>query len=281
MHREHRNAYLSAMGIDLWQPVKPLTGAEPGHWIASPIMDGLALKPSIHDEERQSSLAGGSVPAQSSASSPAHRDRLIAELQGIDNSQSVRAKDEAIANDQGLLKAATLSNEVVRLSAAKSLSSFTLTASHNNGLLIVDDVSSLQCANSAYQSWIHSVLLALGYQISQVATTAAQQDQFVWPLPESGLSTNFDNAATEIFLAWLKRRIGEHKINQILLMGQVTALVAGYEGDLGILIENKTLSNKQTVNLLMTQSSAMMWSQPNLKRSFWRHLQPFRTTEKG
>ena len=94
MHREHRNAYLSAMGIDLWQPVKPLPGAETGHWIANPTTAQLAVTAlSDHDKQPSRSASyGRGAAARSSAlssgpssgSSPAHRDRLMAELQGIE-----------------------------------------------------------------------------------------------------------------------------------------------------------------------------------------------------
>ena len=54
MHREHRNAYLSAMGIDLWQPVKPLPGAETGHWIANSTKAQLAVT-ALSDHDKQPS----------------------------------------------------------------------------------------------------------------------------------------------------------------------------------------------------------------------------------
>ena len=94
MHREYRNAYLSAMGIDLWQPVKPLPGAEAGHWIASPTTAQLAVTAlSDHDQQPSHSASDGPgappTPSSlnsglSSRSSPAHRDRLMAELQSIE-----------------------------------------------------------------------------------------------------------------------------------------------------------------------------------------------------
>ena len=285
MHREHRNAYLSAMGIDLWQPVKPLPGAEAGHWIANPTTAQLAVTAlSDHDKQPSRSASdgrGAAAPSSalssgpSSGSSPAHRDRLMAELQGIESHSP---------NKVGLTLNADPVKEGLRpaqsLSVAESLSSFTLTASINSGLLIIDDVSGLDCANSAYQSWIQSLLLALGHPISQAAATS-QQDQFVWPMPESGLSATSTIAPTEIFTAWLNRRIEEHKVNQLLLMGQTAARVAAYESNQGLLDANTRLLNQQAVDVITTHSSAELWAEPSLKRSFWFQLQPFCNTNMG
>ena len=281
MHREHRNAYLSAMGIDLWQPVKPLPGAEAGHWVANPATAQLAVTTlSDHDKQPSRSASdgrGAAAPssALSSGSSPAHRDRLMAELQGIEphSPNKVGLTPNADPVKQGLRPAQSLS-------VAESLSSFTLTASTNSGLLIIDDVSGLDCANSAYQSWIQSLLLALGHPISQAAATS-QQDQFVWPMPESGLSATSTIAPTEIFTAWLNRRIEEHKVNQLLLMGQTAARVAAYESNQGLLDANTRLLNQQAVDVITTHSSAELWAEPSLKRSFWCQLQPFCNTNMG
>lgn len=283
MHREHRNAYLSAMGIDLWQPVKPLPGAETGHWIASQPTAPLAVTALSHHDKQPSRSAsdgrGAAAPSSalssgpSSGSSPAHRDRLMAELQGIEphSPNKVGLTPNADPVKQGLRPAQSLS-------VAESLSSFTLTASTNSGLLIIDDVSGLDCANSAYQSWIQSLLLALGHPISQAPETS-QQDQFVWPMPESGLSTTSMIAPTEIFTAWLNRRIEEHKVNQLLLMGQTAARVAAYESNQGLLGANTRLLNQQAVDVITTHSSAELWAEPSLKRSFWCQLQPFCNTK--
>ncbi|MAV75208.1 MAG: hypothetical protein CL691_01120 [Cellvibrionales bacterium] len=285
MHREHRNEYLSAMGIDLWQPVKPLPGAKKGHWIANPTTAQRALT-ALSDHNKQSSLSacdgrGPVVPSSalnsgpSSGSSPAHRDRLMAELQGIEphSPNKVGLTPNADPVKQGLRPAQSLS-------VAESLSSFTLTASINSGLLIIDDVSGLDCASSAYQSWIQSLLLALGHPISQAAATS-QQDQFVWPMPESGLSATSTIAPTEIFTAWLNRRIEEHKVNQLLLMGQTAVRVAAYESNQGLLDANTRLLNQQAVDVITAHSSAELWAEPRLKRSFWCQIQPFCNTKTG
>ena len=285
MHREHRNAYLSAMGIDLWQPVKPLPGAEAGHWIANQTTAQLSVT-TLSDHDKQPLRAasdgrGAAAPSSalssgpSSGSPPANRDRLMAELQGIEPHSP---------NKVGLTQNADPVKEELRpaqnLSVAESLSSFTLTASINSGLLIIDDVSGLDCANSAYQSWIQSLLLALGHPISQAEATS-HQDQFVWPLPESGFSTTSTIAPTEIFTSWLNRRIEEHKVNQLLLMGQTAARVAAYESNQGLLDANTRLLNQQAVDVITTYSSAELWAEPSLKRSFWCQLQPFCNTNMG
>ena len=285
MHREHRNAYLSAMGIDLWQPVKPLQGAEAGHWIANQTTAQLSVT-TLSDHDKQPLRAasdgrGAAAPSSalssgpSSGSPPANRDRLMAELQGIEFQSP---------NKVGLTPNADPVKEELRpaqnLSVAESLSSFTLTASINCGLLIIDDVSGLDCANSAYQSWIQSLLLALGHPISQAAATS-HQDQFVWPLPESGFSTTSTIAPTDIFTAWLNRRIEEHKVNQLLLMGQTAARIAAYESNQGLLDANTRLLNQQAVDVITTYSSAELWAEPSLKRSFWCQLQPFCSTNMG
>ena len=278
MYREHRNAYLSAMGIDLRQPVKPLPGAETGHWIASQPTAPLAVTAlSDHDKQPSHSAAPSSALSSgpSSGTSPAHRDRLMAELQGIEphSPNKVGLTPNADPVKQGLRPAQSLS-------AAESMSSFTLTASINSGLLIIDDVSGLDCANSAYQSWIQSLLLALGYPVSQ-APVISQQDQFVWPMSESGLSATSTIAPTEIFTAWLNRRVEEHRVTQLLLMGQTAAWVAAYDSKEGSLGANTRLLNQHTIEVITTQSSAELWAKPSLKRSFWRQLQPFCITKTG
>ena len=287
MQREHRNAYLSAMGIDLWQPVKPLPGAETGHWIANSTKAQLAVtalsdhnnQPSRSASDGRGAPAPSSVltPGPSSASSTADRDQLMAELHSIDRNTPIKA---GIASSKGQPKDAISAREVINSSSCEPLSFFTLTASSNSGLLIIDDVSGLDCANSAYHSWIQSLLLALGYPISQ-DTVTSQQDQFVWPLPESGLSATSTIAPTEIFTAWLIRRIEENKVNQLLLMGKTAARVAAYDSNQGLLGANTRLLNQQAVDVITTHSSAELWAEPSLKRLFWCQLQPFCNTKTG
>ena len=276
MYREHRNAYLSAMGIDLWQPIKSLPGAEPGHWIANPDDHRLAVEPSIkHNEDQFSHSINAS---EASSSPPAHRDRLIAELKGIDRNSSVRAETLPVSAKDKVSGAKVIDRPPAAtiLSAAEILTVFTLTASYSHGLLIVDDVSDLHCANSAYQSWIHSVLFSLGHKVSHNASSASQQDQFVWPLPERSLSANSNIAAKDIFAAWLQRRVEEHNIHQLLLMGRVSNFVAAYDSNPNLFSDNKTASEKHTVDILTTHSSAELWAQPHLKHVFWRCIQSFR-----
>lgn len=290
MNRDRRAAYLQAMGIESWLPIKTLPRAELGHWVA----DSAVFNPSAAANTALSQSARGSANTSSDAPISVTAQNVINRSLALAEELNMGASVNAPASSAPkVVPAADASNSaaipVPATSAStsnQSLDVFTLSATVCGDILIIDDITQMNFASSAYQHWLNAILLSLGQK--PLPDTGSIQDRFDWPLPDSGLFDASQKAAKEIFSAWLQRKLQENNARWVLLMGKAAVamqLDASNEGietsdgdaskknDLGHVVP---LENRQGVQVLSTYGSGELWRQPLLKREFWQHIQPLR-----
>lgn len=287
MNRDRRAAYLQAMGIESWLPIKTLPSAELGHWVA----DSTVFNPSAaaNTALRRSTAVASDAPANARTEAPIsvtaqniiNRSLALAEELNIDAPASAQPKASAETPAPVVTAAAPASG------SNQSLDVFTLAATVCGDILIIDDISQMNFASSAYQHWLNAILLSLGQK--PLPDTGSAQDRFDWPLPGSGLFDASQQAAKDIFSAWLQRKLQENNAHWVLLMGKAAVAMHAVESsesdtgdgnkqpsknsDLGLVAP---LQDRQGVQVLPTFGSGELWRQPLLKREFWQHIQPLR-----
>jgi hypothetical protein len=306
MNRNRRLAYLAEMGIETWVPTQALSGAAQGHWIAP-----ASLNPSGSISANSSANISSGSPAASPQQSQkviVNRGLAIAEVLDLGGDVKTSSQQQPQAQSAPVSNTAANAEEVntatnkqtstatvlTQSSAtvavytqSDSLEQFTLASSVCGNLLLVDDISAMSFASSAYQNWINAILLSLGKLPGDkplMSTAASQLDRFEWPLADSGLFDSTEQAAKDIVSAWLLRKLQENQVSWVLLMGKasIATLANTQDGDhdanhgkqLGAIA---ALPGSSSVQALLTHGSAELWAQPLLKRDFWQHLQAVTT----
>ena len=284
MNRDRRAAYLQAMGIESWLPIKALPSAELGHWVADTAVfnPSAAANTALRQSSTGSTSTSTDAPLSVTAQNIINRSQALAEELNMDAPANAQPKvivtAEASNTPAAVVEATSTSTST--LTNNQSLEVFTLATTVCGDILIIDDITQMNFASSAYQHWINAILLSLGQK--PLPDTGSAQDRFDWPLPDSGLVDASPQAAKEIFSAWLQRKLQENNAHWVLLMGKaavamhVSDINEGNEsskGDLGIIAP---LKNRQSVQVLPTYGSGELWRQPLLKREFWQHIQPLR-----
>ena len=292
MNRDRRAAYLQAMGIESWLPIKALPSAELGHWVA----DSAVFNPSAAANTALSRSAGGTsnAPADARTEAPISVtaqnviNRSLALAEELNMGASVNTPASSAPKVVPVAEASNSAAAAVPATSAstsnQSLDVFTLSATVCGDILIIDDISQMNFASSAYQHWLNAILLSLGQK--PLPDTGSIQDRFDWPLPDSSLFDASQKAAKEIFSAWLQRKLQENNAHWVLLMGKAAVAMHVVESsesdaskppstssDLGLVAP---LQNRQGVQVLPTYGSGELWRQPLLKREFWQHIQPLR-----
>ncbi|MBT6579472.1 MAG: hypothetical protein HOO01_04295 [Cellvibrionales bacterium] len=287
MNRDRRAAYLQAMGIESWLPIKALPSAELGHWVA----DSAVFNPSAAANTALSRSTTGSAntpsdaPISVTAQNVINRSLALAEElnMGASVNTPVSTQPKAVPTADASNSAAIPVPATSASTSNQSLDVFTLSATVCGDILIIDDITQMNFASSAYQHWLNAILLSLGQK--PLHETGSVQDRFDWPLPDSGLFDASQKAAKEIFSAWLQRKLQENNAHWVLLMGKAAVAMQFDEGiessegdvskknELGHVVP---LQNRQGVQVLSTYGSGDLWRQPLLKREFWQHIQPLR-----
>lgn len=275
MNRQRRSTYMAEMGIEHWVPVRALQGAAQGHWVAT-APRGI-LKAGLHSAVES--------PLDSSAPAAANRGRAIAKvLDLVDNSG--QASKSAKASTQAAAAITTVSPELSAQQPANTLAQFTLASVVCDDILLVDDITAMQFAPSAYQNWINALLFSLARPIirgamtnniaSNVNDSGGRFDRFSWPLPDSDLFDNTEQGAKEVVAAWLQRKLQENKPSWVVLMGD--AAIAALSGltasplaaHRGAVIE---FAGQPSIQALTTFGTGQLWREPLLKAKFWQHMQ--------
>ena len=287
MNRDRRAAYLQAMGIESWLPIRALPSAELGHWVA----DSAVFNPSAAANTALSRSTTGSAntpsdaPISVTAQNVINRSLALAEElnMGASVNTPVTTQPNAVPAADALNSVAIPVSATSASTGDQSLDVFTLSATVCGDILIIDDITQMNFASSAYQHWLNAILLSLGQK--PLPETRSVQDRFDWPLPDSGLFDASQKAAKEIFSAWLQRKLQENNAHWVLLMGKAAVAMQFDEGiessegdvskknELGHVVP---LQNRQGVQVLSTYGSGDLWRQPLLKREFWQHIQPLR-----
>ena len=284
MNRDRRAAYLQAMGIESWLPIKALPSAELGHWVADTAVfnPSAAANTALRQSSTGSTSTSTDAPLSVTAQNIINRSQALAEELNMDAPANAQPKVIVTAEASNIPAAVVeaTSTSTSTLTNNQSLEVFTLATTVCGDILIIDDITQMNFASSAYQHWLNAILLSLGQKL--LPDTGSVQDRFDWPLPDSGLVDASLQAAKEIFSAWLQRKLQENNAHWVLLMGKaavamhVSDINEGNEsskGDLGIIAP---LKNRQSVQVLPTYGSGELWRQPLLKREFWQHIQPLR-----
>lgn len=306
MNRNRRLAYLAEMGIETWVPTQALSGAAQGHWIAP-----ASLNPSGSISANSSANISSGSPAvlpQQSQKVIVNRGLAIAEVLDLggdaktSSQQQPQVQSAPVSNTStNATTASTTTNKQTSTATVReqssatvdvytqsdSLEQFTLASSVCGNLLLIDDISAMSFASSAYQNWINAILLSLGKLPGDkplMSTAASQLDRFEWPLPDSGLFDSTEQAAKDIVSAWLLRKLQENQVSWVLLMGKASIATlantqdgghdANHDKQLGAIA---ALPGSSSVQALLTHGSAELWAQPLLKRDFWQHLQGITT----
>ena len=268
MNRDHRSAYLQAMGIESWLPIKALPNAQADHWVANPVL----FKSSLAANMSSKGIIEGE-PRSVTAQNVVNRSLALAE------ELNINAPAKAASNTQPKPQVKDVAVSLAPAPAPsinKSLDSFTLTTTVCGDVLIIDDITAMNFASSAYQHWLNAILLSLGKKI--LSDTGSVQDRFDWPLPDSGLFDTSQQAAKEIFSAWLQRKLQENNIRWLLLMGKAAVAMHNEKADLGCITSLHEGQGEQAIQVLPAYGSGELWDQPLLKREFWQHIQPLRLT---
>ncbi|MDG1293236.1 MAG: hypothetical protein P8O99_03910, partial [Pseudomonadales bacterium] len=287
MNRDRRAAYLQAMGIESWLPIKALPSAELGHWVADTAVfnPSAAANTALRQSSTGSTNTSTDAPISVTAQNIINRSQALAEELNMDAPANAQPKvivtAEASNTPAAVVEATSTSTST--LTNNQSLDVFTLATTVCGDILIIDDITQMNFASSAYQHWLNAILLSLGQK--PLPDTGSVQDRFDWPLPDSGLVDASLQAAKEIFSAWLQRKLQENNAHWVLLMGKAAVAMhvsdindgnEGSESNKGGLGIVAPLNNSQSVRVLPTYGSGELWRQPLLKREFWQHIQPLR-----
>ena len=276
MNRDHRSAYLQAMGIESWLPIKALPSAQTDHWVASPTL----FKPSLAANMPSNAVAG-SEPRSVTAQNLVNRSLALAEELNIDTPVKTASHTQPnsplkdIASPKANAPVVATAIPATASNLNQSLDKFTLTTTVCDDVLIIDDITAMNFASSAYQHWLNAILLSLGKKI--LPDTGSVQDRFDWPLPDSGLFDNSQQAAKDIFSAWLQRKLQESNARWVLLMGKAAVAMHNSDTDLGLVTPLHDDQGEHAIKVLLTYGSGELWRQPLLKREFWLHIQPLRS----
>jgi len=266
MNRDRRSAYLQAMGIEPWMPIKTLPNAEADHWVAAP-----AVFKAITAANTE--LVG--QPQSVTAQNIINRSLALAEQLDIKEPSKVSPKSHPATLSPTTPSPAVPETTANISHSGKSLDSFTLATTVCGDLLLIDDITQMNFASSAYQHWLNAILLSLGKKA--LPEVGGVQDRFEWPLADSNLFDTSQNAAKDIFSAWLQRKLQENNIGWVLFMGKAAVAMQETENAFGLVNSVTDKQGKQNIKVLPTFGSGELWSQPLLKREFWQHIQPLRT----
>ena len=245
------------MGVPQWVPRQALPGAPAGHRV---IVPALPTNDPAHHSQRPAASPTASVG----------RARALADTLETPARPARPQPPKVVA-------------AVQTPSPNTPPSSFELVCSRYQDWLLVDDVTAMRFAGSAYQQWIVAILASLG--IASDAGLALQQDRFEWPLADASQFDTGPAAATHAVQAWLSRRLadsgaGNKPAINIVLMGEAAAQNLSVSDAIITPGERVVLGGEIGAGLV-THGSTKLWQQPLLKREFWQHLMLAQSNAQG
>ncbi len=258
MNQQRRTRYLAAMGVSRWVPRQILAGAPGGHRVVAPAQ-----------------------PA------PAARTPLRAVASPVGSTGGARAQAKALlSGESGAPAVPTAAPTAVASITPAPVSTspsatFELVCNIYDDWLLVDDVTAMRFAGSAYQQWIAAILSALGVVVP--TDLALRQERFKWPVADAGQFDTSLDAASQAVQAWLLRRLadggqGPQPSMQILLMGDAAVHNLAVDGSTAPAPGARVALGNGLGTGLVTHGSTRLWQQPLLKREFWHHLAAIQRT---
>jgi hypothetical protein len=243
------------MGIEPWMPIKTLPNAEADHWVAAPAVFKAITAANTELVDQPQSVTAQNI---------INRSLALAEQLDIKEPSKVSPKSHPATLSPTTPSPAVPETTANISHSVKSLDSFTLATTVCGDLLLIDDITQMNFASSAYQHWLNAILLSLGKKA--LPEVGGVQDRFEWPLADK-----------DIFSAWLQRKLQENNIGWVLFMGKAAVAMQETENAFGHVTSVVHKQGKQNIKVLPTFGSGELWSQPLLKREFWQHIQPLRT----
>jgi hypothetical protein len=231
-----RQAYLGAMGVEVYYPRLQLMGAKPSLQCEMPV------------------LAEAAPPGVKPAQDGTGRVERLASVSEL--------LDIAVKNDSGVEPKATSAK-----TQPEETPSFNLSVSVIQGsLLVVDDCDPGQLHSRDYQVLLQNIVNALG-----LGQQAINSQSFQWPEAMKGHNDQSPAAAGQALQAYLARQLELGETRYLLIMGGAARRFAvNTELADGVLAPH----GDQAVQQLLTLSACRMLSEPELKRDLWQQLQP-------
>lgn len=242
MNETQRQAYLNAMGVDVYYPRLQLVGARLSQQCEMPVV---AVAPS----------PAAPVPAR--ADPKARKSPInVSELLDTPARQKPVAAQDLLPANSGQVNAGEQALPVFSLSVTVIKGS----------LLLVDDCPVELHKQREYKQLLHNIVFALG-----LGKQAIECQSFQWPEAMRGHHARDAAAAREALQSYLARQLEISEARYLLLMGEAPGLFAvNTELTEAVLMPHE----HAPVQLLPTLSASRMLREPELKRQLWQQLQP-------
>lgn len=273
LSEERRQAYLSAMGIDVLYPRQPLPGARP-----SPVYELPAVKPATDSRQLASTAAQTRQPAVKNPSHSANLQSVRESLGGVGKAQARKPVAETAEGDpvtaatnatpeQPAIKAARTETRTTQAPQSLQFRLRYWSVSEQLGLLAEEPIASANMQQE-YPALLKAILVALELE------TPTHSEEFVWPfsaaMPAS--EAGADKAA-QALRGFITKRLERDKFaNLLVFSSQLLELLPEAQAHQD-LADYQLASN---VYLTRTHSLGAMLQVPELKREVWAQLQPLR-----
>lgn len=232
-----RQAYLGAMGVEVYYPRLQLVAAKPSVQCEMPVLVDVAtpagVKPAQADTRRGEGLAS------------------VNELLDIVVKNNPETESKAVP-----VKA-----------RPQDTPSFNLSVTVIQGsLLVVDDCAPDHLRSRDYQALLYNIVNALG-----LGQQVINSQSFQWPEAMKGHNDHSPAAAGQALQAYLARQLELGETRYLLIMGDAARRFAvNTELADGVLAPH----TDHQVQQLLTLSACRMLGEPELKRDLWQQLQP-------
>ncbi len=288
MNELQRQAYLSAMGIQLYYPRSPLAGAKASpasHLVPSTTLSTPSAADADSGQQRQFEAAPGTEsPAPTVAvAAPSGRGVSSTEVEpaalSIDAEESV-PQSSPERDDETLLEPG---NETGMQAAQEAESGGEPQAELkfelcyykiSTELAVIDEIPHHSGGKSHSHSLVllRAILLALGVDSEG---RQFKRETFSWPLA-AALELKSEPAleARKALLGFIKKRQETDEFSNLLIFaGQIDEILMHHED--GAEVRDYRFAN-YNYYLTITRSLRSMLAYPMLKRDTWQHLQPLR-----
>jgi hypothetical protein len=234
-----RQAYLGAMGVDVYYPRLQLVGAKPSLQCEMPVLP--------------------EVTAPSVVKSAQDDTSRVERLTSVSELLDIAVKHDSVVEP----KAATATTTA----PPEQTPSFNLSVTVIQGsLLVVDDCDPGQLHSRDYQVLLQNIVNALG-----LGQQVINSQSFQWPEAMKGHNDHSPAAAGQALQAYLARQLELGETRYLLIMGDAARRFAvNTELADGVLAPH---DGDQAVQQLLTLSACRMLSEPELKRDLWQQLQ--------
>lgn len=271
-----RASYARALGVDVWAARKKLAGVS-SHLVVDHVAQ--RVKHATHNEAN-SGLSADEPRSLARADGLGASDKAPRRSRAHQELVRSLAEPDALAVPKGSAGSTQRVNRAVspdvppHNAATDSFKAFDLFAKVAGSLLLVDDMTHMRAANSAYANWLASMLQAVGVPGAIHLKTS---DRLRWPEAMGGAEV-FQNQpaaqqrqqAQDLASSWLLQKMqkarSEAPVSTLLLMGDVSARLLDDS-----YLRSLSDANRywQQLQIVRVPSSAQLWADPAAKQQFW------------